>query len=1283
MEFCHDFIEQLTSEDEFTVLDSILHIKDVLLENVHIEILLKNKELLEAVFGVCSEDQQNEELILSCLDLIHILIRNVNAYLHELSDPDFCRISKEQRQIDGYGFPMLAKNFSFVVLDKLSRLCLRETNVFEKVAQITQQISQILLRCFAPIFNIQNMTVESEDADDVKKIITQFSEVLQELRSEVLNCEEIEAIRLFRRYYTLIMILCELLPATVTEFGALLVVPTELSEEFSLVLLNHGFKLKHPRQWSYIDNFLKTNNEELATQCGEIMQIANLFYSFSSVIYRSQIFTKNELISSVEESLLVLSFQIGIIVESVDTLLECLIYKDESDDYLDKARQIVMKMMAHPYTHIKIKTYAFLAKMAKGALGVAATIKTESKDLQFLRLLVQDELVSEIFFSLMDDSEHLNKFGQDILLYLMKGYQMLPLDLQAVLKDSILSPDNPLEFHVFGDESLQDNFMMYIASALQEPQKLIERFMRFLFWNNEHTRRKAVEMIMPVLETSPSTKSLIDLVNNLNIDLSSLVYTEEVSSVSYRALLTADFDLERLDVCTAQIEDEGIELAQKRAALNELQILLDSPELQKVFLSRGGFSLLIKSLILATNNGLEDVIYPLVSTLFNLYIGHTSYRAELVETDFISATLLKALIFMRSNPTGRKLTVQLLCLVVYFDNLQVFIAENKDVNMEDNVSIFIPSVANRSVKFPFQVTFFSIESKNKDPESVLPEEVTKYFVEDFSNFSLLRLAWKLGQYGNVKETIDNYVAGGEADFQLSPLEYWRLLSLEIFNSVEKELKLIENAETHDEFCTALASLSLTIEHAKVSGVKELNFEWMHSFKKYFLVTPVSNDDKILMRNVLNFFSNVIRMFSDTTLIDWLKTQFLNADSVIMTLFEEACIILREDHDFSAATYSCFRSIIRAAEILSNFKSEEPVFEHIVTLLGWNLQASTDRDERFVSLLLSSLVILLQRCKPPEEECHNLLMSSFEVVNRLQTDRKGTLKKICLLCIKLNSNPREFEQLLVDNVRLVLLCVSAEDKRLRTCGLNLLVLLLKNKQLLDKTDSIIGATLEGGVLTLGLRLLHSPNLPPLLANEILHFSCQLSSHNKILPKPPDSKNIYVLLDAICNSKDLSAQLSGFISLSTALVSLSENKLAEFLRIVRKKYLANILERIRLCASTGRCESVIFILEVIKRSEKTCIHEQFEIVAAEVLIKVIKNGNGSNIERAASVGLVKLLECSISARTQASELNLDIIVGDKLIELALCEEKAKKKNKLKKATAIALAMIVQKRVQRKRI
>ena len=67
--------------------------------------------------------------------------------------------------------------------------------------------------------------------------------------------------------------------------------------------------------------------------------------------------------------------------------------------------------------------------------------------------------------------------------------------------------------------------------------------MRFLFWNNEHTRRKAVEMIMPVLETSPSTKSLIDLVNNLNIDLSSLVYTEEVSSVSYRALLTADFDV--------------------------------------------------------------------------------------------------------------------------------------------------------------------------------------------------------------------------------------------------------------------------------------------------------------------------------------------------------------------------------------------------------------------------------------------------------------------------------------------------------------------------------------------------------------------------------------------------------------------------------------------------------------------------------------------------------------------------------------------------------------------
>jgi len=53
MEFCHDFIEQLTSEDEFTVLDSILHIKDVLLENIHIEISLKNKELLEVRKLVC------------------------------------------------------------------------------------------------------------------------------------------------------------------------------------------------------------------------------------------------------------------------------------------------------------------------------------------------------------------------------------------------------------------------------------------------------------------------------------------------------------------------------------------------------------------------------------------------------------------------------------------------------------------------------------------------------------------------------------------------------------------------------------------------------------------------------------------------------------------------------------------------------------------------------------------------------------------------------------------------------------------------------------------------------------------------------------------------------------------------------------------------------------------------------------------------------------------------------------------------------------------------------
>ena len=78
-----------------------------------------------------------------------------------------------------------------------------------------------------------------------------------------------------------------------------------------------------------------------------------------------------------------------------------------------------------------------------------------------------DQIVVIIFALLQ-----LNKFGQDILLYLMKGYQMLPLDLQALLKDSILSPDNPLEFHVFGDESLQDNFMMYIASALQEPQKV-------------------------------------------------------------------------------------------------------------------------------------------------------------------------------------------------------------------------------------------------------------------------------------------------------------------------------------------------------------------------------------------------------------------------------------------------------------------------------------------------------------------------------------------------------------------------------------------------------------------------------------------------------------------------------------------------------------------------------------------------------------------------------------------------------------------------------------------
>ncbi|XP_064639862.1 rotatin-like [Lineus longissimus] len=702
-----------------------------------------------------------------------------------------------------------------------------------------------------------------------------------------------------------------LLLQTVPVQKAKRVLPESLLPEMFALVLDETISASYPEIRQAMAPYLEMTSHEDHVVYQSACNVCHSMRTSCKFLMESQ--TYNEITAMrclilAEGSLASLAYHqsMELVDQSVKLTADICSWPKSEEEWLEKSRSLLLKLLAFPVLAIKLQAYKRVLLIIKNALDIETASDPNSKVTHRAIFLIDRLVLYEICcFGMTDNNTKVSNASQEIMLHLLQSQLLLPEHLWAKLLQCITCILPVLQ----GFADVQSTFGQCIM-GLSEPEPhtesavppRLERLrgtLRMMYSTSSRVRSDALTRLAWYLSREEDASRKRPAFSDLDITKLSDVFALEspLTLEPTGSPLTVFSSDEMLKVFEI-FHSNTVEPKVKKSAADQLAIMLQDSTLHKAFLRKGGFEKVVEILKEGVTKPSSDperqadivatVPACLVMLQYVLYYD-SSLRHRLAHEPDMYLPIVRCCFLFLGNETVRGAAASSLALLL-FD--EVTTPDTKNEGNFRYIGFRLPAFITNRYKFPFKTDMYDKTSSHCMPLAASPDPLLSPPVSD-----MLKIAWNLAWHGDMKRLLDHfshdksYMEDAANEFspqlKLTAVDKVILRTTHLQHGIKEAIYGVCNASSHkmvdDSILRMKTYLIISSPYVGAQFVTKANL--IDAFKRFLLVVPASSMDENLLAEILCVFSLLSQWTPqlDNKVISWLEETLEHPKGPILTL----------------------------------------------------------------------------------------------------------------------------------------------------------------------------------------------------------------------------------------------------------------------------------------------------------------------------------------------------------------------------------------------------------------
>ncbi|GJQ85225.1 hypothetical protein Trydic_g13065 [Trypoxylus dichotomus] len=810
----------------------------------------------------------------------------------------------------------------------------------------------------------------------IREILIKFGDTIEYVRLETIS-SDFEANTRFI-HISLLNSCLKLLSVAIADDKIDVILPRNLKNVITITLLDSALSRLYPgiqvKLLELVEKFNGRYENDTFTKYQDVQAVCESMKFAVKFLKNHKSLPIDECVLLVKMSLKSLDFhkKLSLIRSFIEICANKLPLLMEDRRLRENIAEIILELLRHGDDDIRRETFRLCAKRVIGAVGPKLnTSKSGAPGSQIL-FLMQSSILNEIALNGLSSKDlEIQKLSEDILIHILKCKILVTEDIWNSVVEALILTFPSLLCFVDQTTPIGRTLMSFLDPDTAQSMglttlEILKGNCCLLFSEDSSVRDEAVSRLCWFLASQGDTRDLLPRINNLfDKSLGLCCQIRHVYDLNKVQATQHYYQSSSLQQVLELLSSSNIEPVIRRSALTQISVMLEDPMLHNIFLQRNG----VKAVINVMNSALDDSDYkdypdsviPAASILKNVCLYNATIRQELSTNLVLYYLVLRGLFLFCTEERMRHEGSTLLFLLLYN-----YLMKGSPVSF----NLSLPEIVIKKLKIPFICQTY--KAKTEDEHQL----ITEILLQDKYCLQSLQLHWNSEWFGGFNEVLGwDHVSYKDTDdfnkvLRLSNMDLAQLQSTSIQYCIEKYLKLVQNANLHQDVVEALIKLTgyvnlfKSIKYDFVFETNILTLPWKEAFCRFLNTSPSSREDNELLQYLLEFLTTFVTLYKDQGTECWISDLLKCETNPILTLLSKDRI---EDADSKPVNKyllllitTCVSSEQHYLDLygLNLFYSSS--WTHVIEIIASNLKFSDSQhfyDLAYLDALLSCLVHL--------------------------------------------------------------------------------------------------------------------------------------------------------------------------------------------------------------------------------------------------------------------------------------------------------------------------------------
>ncbi|KAJ8948142.1 hypothetical protein NQ318_009229 [Aromia moschata] len=556
--------------------------------------------------------------------------------------------------------------------------------------------------------------------------------------------------------------------------------------------------------------------------------------------------------------------------------------------------EIVLNLLAHNLMDVREETYRLCQKTVVTNIGPKLNMNSVNPaGSQVLFLLTSRILVEVCAFGMTSENLEIRRYAEDILTYVLKCKLLVSDSVYSRVVEALI-PALPIVLsHVTRTSPLGKTLVMLTdpdtaANSSIPSIAMLKCNVQLLFSNDAYLRDEAFSRICWLLASQEKSREMLPKFNTLyDTALANVCRLKRVVDINKVRYTEHFYQPSSLHQVMDLLKSQNVEPVLRRSALNQVSVMVEDPLLHQTFLDSNGIELVTGIMKTALTEqdyrDYPDSVVPIVSILKNLCLYHSNVREQLSINAEVFYCILRGLFLFFTEERMRQDATALLFLLI-FNN---FIKGNPS-----SASFSLPVVVCEKMHLPFQCnSHWKVSEYSK-------ENIKDTIVSDRWCLSSVQIQWNSEIFGGFNELVTwdeiNYdehsMFNFVDDLKLNNNDLRAIKCSSISYCMKQYLNAVQNGTSHNSVMDSIDCLTVYIYLYKISrkfnkndDESLLSLPWQPSFSRFIRSLPSCEDDVLLLKNVIKFFTILVPFYKSSGKDCWIVTVLKDGSQCILDL----------------------------------------------------------------------------------------------------------------------------------------------------------------------------------------------------------------------------------------------------------------------------------------------------------------------------------------------------------------------------------------------------------------